>query len=140
MYIYTLYSFIYVFILNSITKCFWQRRLEKHLLSHLCIVGWYTAETTTSDVATTEPQVTEAATTEPTTTGPQSCPSGFTLIPEGCFYVETNREEEWTDAEDHCQEFGENVHLARVDTQHVNLSFFLKVFLVLIGVLAKCVP
>ena len=30
--VHLLYSFIYVFIHNSITKCFWQRRLEKPLL------------------------------------------------------------------------------------------------------------
>ena len=30
--VYLLYSFIHVFIYNSITKCFWQRRLEKPLI------------------------------------------------------------------------------------------------------------
>ena len=50
-----------------------------------------------------------------------ACPRGFNQTTEGCFYVDNTNDKTWNDAEQACQGFGSNVHLATINTQQVKL-------------------
>ena len=52
---------------------------------------------------------------------------GFTRTAGRCFYASTSKLN-WTDAEAACQIFGDDVHLATLDTQQVAKSMFYWLF------------
>ena len=56
----------------------------------------------------------------PTTPQPPSCPSNFTEIDEGCFFVESDKEGSWYEAENRCQLYNKDAHLATLNTQSVS--------------------
>ena len=88
-----------------------------HFLSsnNLFVIASISLDDTARDETTTMMMLT------PTTEEDDSCPDSFTQKASGCFYVETNslNKKTWQGAEDHCQEFRDNIHLADTNTAEV---------------------
>ena len=48
-----------------------------------------------------------------------TCDPPFVIHGSGCYYIEDTNIKDWTDAEAHCQTYGNNVHLAGMETAQV---------------------